>query len=88
VKPRLERQTCAFKSHVTAHNGRSVPFFQFSTIKEFEMTQPANSANTRAPYVPPKLEVLPKFNVVIGCSVAGGCIPINLSPADADLERK
>jgi hypothetical protein len=52
------------------------------------MTQPANSANTRAPYVPPKLEVLPKFKTVIGCSVAGGCIPFNLSPADVDLERK
>jgi hypothetical protein len=52
------------------------------------MTKSTNSANTRAPYVPPKLEVLPKFNAVIGCSVAGGCIPFNLSPADVDLERE
>jgi hypothetical protein len=42
----------------------------------------------RTSYVPPKLEGLPKFNAVIGCSVAGGCIPFNLSPADVDLERE
>jgi hypothetical protein len=52
------------------------------------MTKSTNSANTRAPYVPPKLEVLPKFNAVIGCSVAGGCLPINSSLVTKIIEGR
>jgi hypothetical protein len=56
--------------------------------KEQDMTKSTNSANTRAPYVPPKLEVLPKFNAVIGCSVAGGCLPINSSLVTKIIEGR
>jgi hypothetical protein len=42
----------------------------------------------RTSYVPPKLEVLPKFNAVIGCSVAGGCLPINSSLVTKIIEGR
>lgn len=48
------------------------------------MPQPNNAVaktrpETRAPYIPPRLEVVGRFSFVTGCSVAGGCLPINSS---------
>jgi hypothetical protein len=57
------------------------------------MTQPANSAmktksETRAPYVPPQLETVGRFAFVTGCSVAGGCLPINSSLISKVIEGR
>ncbi len=57
------------------------------------MTQPniaaaKNRPETRAPYIPPRLEAVGRFAFVTGCSVAGGCLPINSSLIAKMLEGR
>jgi hypothetical protein len=57
------------------------------------MTKSTNSAmktqsDTRTPYVPPRLEAVGRFAFVTGCSVAGGCLPINSSLATEIIEGR